>query len=119
NDRDWNHVTDFWTGNGAGRYTMASAAVTGNNANTTTDQAIKLIELSVAAADRDGTTPPAGTENAAVSTFAVSSPKSSYWYMALFTDATLGATLEATYRQDTQGQPTMGSVHNTSKFGFI
>src|SRR5437868_4223701 len=98
NDRDWNHVNDFWTGNVAGLYTMTSAAVTGNNANTTTDQAIKLIELSVAAADSDGTTPSAGNENAAVTTFAVSYPKSSYWYMALFTDATLGATLEATYR---------------------
>ena len=119
NDRDWNHVNDFWTGNVAGLYTMTSAAVTSNNANTTTDPAIKLIELSVASAESDGTNPPANTENAALSTFAVSAAKAGYWYMALFTDATLGNTLESTYRQDTQGQPTMGSVHNTSKFGFI
>src|SRR5258706_4881229 len=36
NDRDWNHVNDFWTYNVAGLYTMTSAAVTGNQANTTT-----------------------------------------------------------------------------------
>src|SRR6185295_958662 len=120
NDRDWNHVNDFWTGNVAGLYTMTSGAVSGAaNANNTTDPAIKLIELSLASAESDGATPAAGGENAALSTFAVSSAKASYWFMGLFTDATLGATLEATYRQDTQGQPAMGSVHNTSKFGFI
>src|SRR5437899_707281 len=48
NDRDWNHVNDFWTYNVAGLYTMTSAAVTGAAANTTTDPAIKLIELSMA-----------------------------------------------------------------------
>jgi prepilin-type N-terminal cleavage/methylation domain-containing protein len=119
NDRDWNHVNDFWTGNVAGLYTMTSAAVSGAAANSTTDPAIKLIELSVASADSDGTTPSAGNENAALSTFAVSSAKAGYWYMALLTDNTLGTTTEATYKQDTGGTPSMGSVHNTSKFGFL
>src|SRR5580765_1320779 len=79
NDRDWNHVNDFWTGNVAGLYTMTSSAVSGSAANSTTDPAIKLIELSVASADTDGSTPSAGGENAALTTFAVSSAKAGYW----------------------------------------
>ena len=119
NDRDWNHVNDFWTGNVAGLYTMTSAAVSGAAANTTTDPAIKLIELSVASAESDGTLPAAGGENAALTTFAVSAAKAGYWYMSLFTDATLAGSAEATYRQDTGGTPVMSTCHNTSKFGFI
>ena len=53
NDRDWNHVNDFWTGDVKGLYTMTSSAVRGNGGGTT-DPAIKLIELSVASADADG-----------------------------------------------------------------
>ncbi|HVR83252.1 MAG TPA: type II secretion system protein, partial [Planctomycetota bacterium] len=30
NDRDWNHVNDFWTGDVKGLYCMTSAAVIGN-----------------------------------------------------------------------------------------
>jgi prepilin-type N-terminal cleavage/methylation domain-containing protein len=123
NDRDWNHVNDFWTYNVAGLYTMTSAAVVGNaGANTTTDPAIKLIELSVASADAEGNVA-AGVagcnEYAALSTFAVSAPKASYWYIALVTDQSLSGTTEATYKLDTGGTPTMGSTHNTSKFGFL
>src|SRR6185295_535530 len=51
NDRDWNHVNDFWTADVKGLYTMTSSAVAGNTANSTTDPSIKLIELSVASAD--------------------------------------------------------------------
>src|SRR6185369_7605477 len=40
NDRDWNHVNDFWTGNVSGLYTMTSAAVKGGEANSTTDPSI-------------------------------------------------------------------------------
>ena len=29
NDRDWNHVNDFWTGDEKGLYTMTSAGVRG------------------------------------------------------------------------------------------
>src|SRR5712671_4146864 len=54
NDRDGNKVNDFWTANVAGLYTMTSAAVIGNS-NSSTDPAIKLIELSIASADADGT----------------------------------------------------------------
>src|SRR5438552_1022801 len=71
NDRDWNHVNDYWTANVAGLYTMTSTAISGNKGNTTTDPSIKLIEISVASADADAATPSAGGENAALSTFAV------------------------------------------------
>ena len=119
NDRDWNHVNDFWTANIAGLYTMTSTAVTGNTPNSTTDPSIKLIELSVASADADPATPTAGNENVALTNFAVPSAKAGYWYQALITDDTLAGTAEATYKQDTVGSVAMGSVHNTSKFGFL
>jgi hypothetical protein len=45
NDRDWCHVNDFWTVN-VGLYSVTGAVVVD-----TDDPAIKLIELSVAAAD--------------------------------------------------------------------
>ena len=46
NDRDGNKISDFWTANVAGLYTMTNASVPGS-----TDTAIKLIELSIAGAD--------------------------------------------------------------------
>ena len=118
NDRDWNHVNDFWTFNVSGLYTMTSAAVTGNAGNSTTDPSIKLIELSVASADSESGIAVPGTECAALSTFAVPSAKAGYWYIALTNDLS-AAGVDQTYKQDTSGQPTMGTVHNTSKFGFL
>lgn len=118
NDRDWNHVNDFWTFNVHGLYTMTSAAVPGGTANSTTDPSIKLIELSVASADSDTTTTPT-TEDVPLACFAVSSAKAGYWYIGLILDDTLSGTTESTYKLDTGGTPTMGTVHNTSKFGFL
>ena len=65
NDRDWNHVNDFWTADVRGLYTLTSAAVPGASPNNTSDPAIKLIELSVASADaalESGTEWAAGAE---------------------------------------------------------
>jgi len=119
NDRDWNHVNDFWTYNVCGLYTCTSAAVSGNSgANTTTDPSIKLIELSVASADADSAYAAFG-EYAALSTFAVASAKAGYWYVALINDMSVSGTVDQTYKLDTSGTPPMGSVHNTSKFGFL
>src|SRR5690242_19845524 len=113
NDRDWNHVNDFWTYNVCGLYTCTSAAVTGAaNANGTQDPAIKLIELSVAAADSDGSTA-AFSEYAALSTFAISAAKAGYWYVALINDMSVSGTADQTYKLDTVGSVAMGSVHNT------
>jgi prepilin-type N-terminal cleavage/methylation domain-containing protein len=117
NDRDWNHVNDFWTGDVKGLYTMTSAAIKGSGP-TTTDPAIKLIELSIASADADGTLFANG-ENSDLSTYAIPSAKASYWYQALLTDDSLNGSAEATYKTDTGGTPTMGTCHNTSKFGFL
>jgi type IV pilus assembly protein PilA len=118
NDRDWNHVNDFWTGDVKGLYTMTSTAIAGNS-NSTTDPAIKLIELSVASADTDPALIAAGGENCNLGTFAVSSAKAGYWYQALELDQALGSATEATYKLDTGGSLAMGSCHNTSKFGFM
>jgi len=118
NDRDWNHVNDFWTGDIKGLYTMTSAAVLGNS-NSTTDPAIKLIELSVASADADGALVTAGGENCNLSSFAIPSSKAGYWYQALLTDQSMAGAPESTYKTDTGGTPAMVSCHNTSKFAFI
>jgi prepilin-type N-terminal cleavage/methylation domain-containing protein len=119
NDRDGNKVNDFWTGNVAALYTLTNSSVSGNLANSTTDPAIKLIELSLASADADSVSPAAGGENVDLSNFAVSAAKGGYWYVALTTDNNTSGTAESTYRQDTGGTPTMGSVHNFWKFGFL
>src|SRR5262245_14151844 len=79
NDRDWNHVNDFWTGNVSGLYTVTSAAIKGAEYPSTTDMSIKLIELSVASADADDTFVPAGGENIALTNYAVPSAKAGYW----------------------------------------
>jgi prepilin-type N-terminal cleavage/methylation domain-containing protein len=122
NDRDWNKVNDFWTFNVAGLYTMTSCAVAGSaGASGTADPAIKLIELSMASADSEGNAPntTAGGEYASLSNFAVSSPKASYWFIALVNDMSVSGTVEQTYKQDTVGTLPMGNVHNYSKFGFM
>jgi prepilin-type N-terminal cleavage/methylation domain-containing protein len=118
NDRDGNHVNDFWTANVAGLYTMTNGNLTGATTGSTTDPAIKLIELSLASADADSTTPAAGGENLDLTAFAVPSAKAGYWYSALISDNNSSGA-EATYRTDTGGTPAMGSVHNLWKFGFI
>jgi hypothetical protein len=117
-DRDGNGVTDYWTGDVKGLYTMTSAEVQGATPGSTTDQSIKLIELSVACADADGTFLPAGGENLPLASFAEPSCKAGHWYAAMSSDRPVGAGPEAHYRQDTKGKPGMGPVHNLSRFAF-
>ena len=64
NDRDWNHVNDFWRDDIAGLYAAESRG-----------EAIKLIELSVAGADDRPTTD--------IEKYAIKSPKAGFWYRAL------------------------------------
>jgi len=115
NDRDWNHVNDYWTGDVKGLYTMTAAAVRGAGTDPK-DPPLRLIEIDVAGADADPTLIPAGGENMKLqrSQYAWAG----YWYAALILDLTLKDTEEATYKRDTGGTPSMGSCHNTSKFGF-
>jgi hypothetical protein len=72
NDRDWNHVNDFWTKDVEGLYTIIPAE--GGK------EPIKLIELSVALADSDPVRPvyPEAPE--------YSLPKGGAWFLALTED---------------------------------
>jgi hypothetical protein len=120
NDRDWNQVNDYWTGDVKGLYTMTAAAVRGNAGTTTIDPSIKLIELSVACADADRDIVRAGGENAPLEHFAVPSAKAGYWFGAMDLDRTIGnGTPESFYKQDTGGDPPMGRCHNYFRFGFV
>jgi hypothetical protein len=114
NDRDWNHVNDYWTGDVKGLYTLTSSAVPGVG-GLPDDPPIKLIELSVAAADADGNLVPAGGENSELSLYGIPAPRAGYWYAALTVDLEAGTP----YRQETGGTPSMGSCHNLSKYGFV
>lgn len=64
NDRDGNGKNDFWRGDIAGLYALEVQG-----------QAIKLIELSVAAADDRATTK--------IESHALKAPKAGFWYRAL------------------------------------
>lgn len=117
NDRDSNKVADYWTGDVKGLYTLTSLTTPGN-AGGTTDPPLKLIDLSIAAADADGVTCPAGGENMDVTQFGVVANKGGYWYAALTIDNNHTGP-EASYKQDTGGILAMGSVHNINKYAFI
>ena len=117
NDRDSNKVADYWTGDVKGLYTMTSYTAPGN-AGGTTDPPLRLIDLSIAAADADGVTPPAGGENMDITQFGVIAHKGGYWYAALTNDLNTSGP-EALYKQDTGGIIAMGSVHNINKYAFI
>jgi prepilin-type N-terminal cleavage/methylation domain-containing protein len=116
NDRDGNRVNDFWTANVAGLYTLTSCAVDGTGATASTDPSIKLIELSLAAADADGTSYPAGNENVPITSYTIVSAKAGYWYQALQSDASSAAP-DNDYTQNTGGSEDQGNVHNASKYG--
>jgi len=118
NDRDGNHVNDFWTGDVKSLYTLTSAAVPGARGGTE-DPPIKVIGLLFAGADADGTFVEAGGENTPLSSYTVPNANSGYWYAALSLDLSSSATLDSTYKRDTGGTPKMGSCHNLSKFGFV
>jgi hypothetical protein len=91
NDRDWNHANDFWVGDVAGLYVLES----GYGADK--GQPIKLIELSVAAADVAPMT--------AISKYAGPSPKAGYHFAVI------------PYQAD--GKPyDLGNNRNPSAFAF-
>jgi Tfp pilus assembly protein PilE len=119
NDRDGNHVNDYWTANLSGLYTMTSGAVKGAEVNSTTDPSIKLIELSAAVADIDDVFAPAGGEYVSISTFAPSCAKAGHWFAALKSDLSGPFGPDASYLQETNGTPLMGRVHHLTRFGFV
>jgi hypothetical protein len=100
NDRDDNKIQDFWTGDVAGLYGVKAQD----------GQTIKLIELSVAAADAaplEAEGPWQKIEPRA--------PKDGYHFQAMVLDGSCEPS--EPYRADTQGDRKMGRVHNTSRFG--
>src|SRR5262245_54473205 len=117
NDRDANKVNDYWTADIKGLYTLTSLTATGN-AGGTADPPLRLIDISIAAADADGVTAPAGGENMDITKFAVMANKGGYWYCALSKDNNVTGP-DAQYQQDTGGILPMGSVHNVSKYGVL
>jgi len=100
NDRDWNLVNDFWTGDVAGLYYVRSNAA--NDA-----PQIRLILREIAEADARPLKPlgPGPV------------PHHGYFFIALEEDDAMEGS-ERLYKQDTGGKPPMGKVHNASKFGF-
>lgn len=118
NDRDGNHLNDYWTADVKGLYTMTSC-ITPGKAGGTVDPPLRLIDLSLAAADTDGTTAAAGGENMDLTQFGVVASKGGHWYCALTLDNSVSGTSESTYKVDTGGDLPMGPVHNRSKFGFL
>jgi len=115
NDRDWNHVNDFWTGDVKGLYTMTSSAVEGH-ADPKADPSIRLISREAAAADIDPDLVPAGGENRPLDADLVPSPYRGYWMGALSKDSSAS---EPSYKQDTGGTSEMGKCHHLSRFGFV
>src|SRR6185436_8111745 len=79
NDRDGNHVNDFWTGDVKGLYTMTSAEVPGAG-TAPKDEPLRLIEIEIAAADVDPNLVPAGGENMSLQPFATPSDRKGYWF---------------------------------------
>jgi hypothetical protein len=117
NDRDGNHVNDFWTADVKGLYTMTSPEGPGPGAVPGAGP-IKLIEVSVAAADADGNQSSAGGANLPLGRFTLPEHKAGYWFVALIEDHSAGDAKPEPYKVDTRGSPAMGPVHNTLKFGF-
>jgi hypothetical protein len=97
NDRDGNGISDFWVGDVAGLYCLVPKGPPNS-------PSIKLIELSIAAADGD---PLAGWYPAIP---ANQRPKANFWYQALATDRSVTPPT----RSWTGNQP-----YNTGQFGFI
>lgn len=100
NDRDNNRVNDFWTGDVASLYALVPAGGT---------EPIKLIELSVAAADGAPL-----EEGAAIEKFAERQPKAGYHFRMMLKDNSGGTPQE--YQQDTDGKG--AKTRNTSRFGI-
>lgn len=117
NDRDANKMNDFWTADMKGLYTMTSCTTSGNSGGTT-DPPLRLIDLSLAAADADSVIHSAAGNNMDVQSFGVISHKGGYWFAALTADLSVSGP-EASYKQDTGGDYAMGTVHHLHKYGFI
>ena len=116
NDRDGNGATDFWTGDVKGLYTLKGPESPLPGAK---EVPVRLIDLSVAAADADEALVPAGGKNNPLATFTAPASRSGYWFAAMTADHSEGADKAIAYRQNTGGKPDMGKCHHESKYGFV
>jgi prepilin-type N-terminal cleavage/methylation domain-containing protein len=113
NDRDGNHVNDFWTGDVSNLYAIFPPGAAGNPS-----AIIKLVELSVGGADAIPLGVVAGPAGAAYGSlafinYAQPQPKAGYWYETLVLD---NSNAGAPYAATTDGG---ANVHNNSSFGFM
>jgi prepilin-type N-terminal cleavage/methylation domain-containing protein len=110
NDRDNNKILDYWALDVSGLYSLCPIG---------SDQPIKLIEITLLAADSDprGTAAaPVVADHVAASYFQIAAPKSSFWYMALQEDE-----LGDPYARVTQGVAPfdMRPWFNAAKYAFL
>ncbi|HLY72715.1 MAG TPA: hypothetical protein VKU80_01235 [Planctomycetota bacterium] len=96
NDRDGNHVNDFWTGDVSGLYYVKSAE---------SGKELHLIEQTQANADPKALFP----------LLPRLQPMNGYWFAALERDAGVAGS-DGLYKRDTD--KTGRKVHNEGKFGF-
>jgi prepilin-type N-terminal cleavage/methylation domain-containing protein len=110
NDRDGNHVTDFWTRDVAGLYGVFPP---GGSSGTS----IKLIELSVAMADAFSNGVIGGGAatwgQAQNTTFGAIAPKAGFWYYVMTADASQNPLQP--YQNNTDAT---GNYHCLNSFGF-
>ena len=118
NDRDGNGLNDYWTGDVKSLYTLTSARMDGASKDSTIDPPLKLIDLSIAAADADGSFFSAGGENLRLESFTTPYESAGYWFAALMQDRSVEGP-ESTYRQDTGGALPMGPCHHLTRYGFV
>ena len=116
NDRDGNGVTDYWTGDVKGLYTLKGPESPLPGAK---EIPVRLILENVAAADADESMVPAGGKNNPLSSFTAPASRSGYWFAAMTADHSEGADKAIAYRQNTGGKPDMGRCHHDSKYGFV
>jgi prepilin-type N-terminal cleavage/methylation domain-containing protein len=110
NDRDGNHVTDFWTRDVAGLYGVFAPGGSSTSS-------IKLIELTVAMADAFSNGPIAGGAaiwgQAQNTTYGVVAPKAGYWYYVMTSDTSQSPVYP--YQSNTDAT---GNYHCLNSFGF-
>lgn len=110
NDRDGNHIQDFWTRDVSGLYALCPIQ---------SEQPIKLIDIGICGADsapQGAAAAPAAGDEVINSFFILVSPKASYWYLALQNDE-----LGDPYRTVTNGIApfTANPWFHSSKFAFL
>jgi prepilin-type N-terminal cleavage/methylation domain-containing protein len=118
NDRDGNLVTDFWTSDVYALWALipiTGGSTTPPPITPVTTNIIKLVDVSLAAADGSTQTGGYGCVDAAA--IVVGSTKAGYIYRACQSQADTAT--PTTLRNDTDGPAFYGTVHDRSRFAFM